>query len=361
MSIFKPRTEGLWFRFQTLFSAIIFLSLSLAFFIKSYTTSPMTCHQSSNSSSSEKFAGDLDSLCYVQGTYLVSHALDLTVGEEVISPGGGEAAGDVGGQKIFLNYYQWSGWMFLSFAIILIVVYCGWRFVERGQIDRLMKSVRKATDEDDDEQLKSLLMQPNYIGTYLLINYTIFEVLLMVIVILAIFFANHMLNGEFWSYGTMLAFEFLGIRRIKSTVRGRIFPNRAKCSIHDLNGYGKITQYNAICTLTNNYAYSILYFAAWFYFMLLLKIVITSLLVRILFYCNHRTKLHSIEPLFPKRFANITELTRNLRPSSAFLLYVVSNNMNTDQIEKMARLMVTGSRTSSRRNSNDHLEMNSKV
>jgi len=297
---------------------------------KEYIGKPINCSQSVQGIDKDT----LEAHCWIHGSYHIKQdkkeIFDHTRCQKAFINGSDD-------DELDTVYYQWVSFMLVINAIIFLIPHLIWKSKEGGIIKAFCKEdvsrkshlLAEGAGDEEDQLLSKYVDKAkrysNYFqqlkkGQQLLPYFGFFafcEVLNLVVLICNFSITNAFLNGNFKSYGS----EAMRYRLASPSLQKQwinpmcdIFPTTVSCLFNQGGLTGGNDKDNAICILSQNIINEKIYFALWFWWMILFGIVGFWLVFRIVFVVatilvpsmkkqwfmrslNKNSKLHSNERL----------------------------------------------------------------
>ncbi|KAI1305862.1 Innexin inx2 [Halotydeus destructor] len=318
-------TETCVFRLHTHVTSGLFLLLATVVCVRSYFNDPIDCLSRSNDIAKNV----LNSVCYVQGTFSGLSAFSKEIGAEVPYPGIESVT--PAEQRVYHTYYKWVGWTFLAQAFFFFAPAYLWKCVEQNKTAAILKRLDKE-DPYHSDTLSFLRAEKKRENLAILVSYILLELLNTINLIVQVVLLNSLLNHNFIAYGWRMM-----LTNESPDIRVRTFPDQAKCSFMQFGPSGNVQTYDHLCVLNSNYVYAKLYLLIWFWFHILLILGIAQLVHRVICLSNRKHRLASIySSIFQSSNDQLDRLNQRLPLGSWFRIYLISKNMDTDQLVRLA-------------------------
>lgn len=275
----------------------------------------------------------IKTFCWIHSTFNVPKAYNATVGVNGVAyPGIQKYTPEE--IRRYYGYYQWVCMVLFIQAVCFYVPRYIWKSYEKGLVRNLVQDLDCPVMEDTTVCTKvetvaryvraHINRHGEYFGAYVTC-----EVLNFVNVIGQILLTDAFLGHMFTTLGT----DVINYHDMDPDVRNDpmvwVFPRMTKCSFHVYGSSGDVMRHDALCLLAQNIINEKIYIFAWFWWVILATLTGAELVYRALtiFVPALRETLLRYRARVTDR-RTIEMVTKKVRTSDWFLLYLLSKNMN---------------------------------
>lgn len=314
----RVQTDSFVFRLHHSATVALLLIFCLIVGLNQYVKKPISC------SSSEFPLDVLNVQCWAQSTF---------TGSEVVHPGTAPLK-DKGSIR-FLPYYPW---VFLSFFFQAILFYIPrwlWKNWEGGKLQALRMDLNIAFVPKEEksrkmEMLVEYLQENMHNHTWWAGRYLLCEILALMNIIGQMFFMDHFLGGEFWSYGPRVLSFMATDDEGTQDPTAYVFPKMVKCTFHKYGPSGLTIRYDSLCVLPLNVFNAKIYMFLWFWFVVLLTLTSAWLVFTISIITRSKFRIYVLGKRFQHTDRNITaQIERHCGIGDWFLFCMLAENLDS--------------------------------
>lgn len=105
-----------------------------------YFRNPIECQPDS---SYDKYTKQIETRCWIEGSYIIREHLQGTIGKDIVSYGISSRMYNKNDERVYQTYYQWVTPSFLIMALIFYFPHFVWHNWEGGLMAKLLKDIGK--------------------------------------------------------------------------------------------------------------------------------------------------------------------------------------------------------------------------
>ncbi|CRK89905.1 CLUMA_CG003636, isoform A [Clunio marinus] len=248
----KVTTTEFAFALITRITAKMLLIFSFIITIRQLFGKPIECQPDP---SYEKYTKQIETRCWIEGSYIIREHLTGIVGKNIINYGIGTVRGNQ--ERIYQTYYQWVTPTLLIMALIFYFPNFMWRNWESGTMEKLLKDIdspyinEECWNNQRDRLLRYLHGPKRYHRQYAIKYYTC-----EIIAFISLIFNMHIMTlvfNNFWveyfpAVISLLSKDMEAFAKHSSI----LFPSQAKCDYFNFGSSGTIQLIDALCFLPQN-------------------------------------------------------------------------------------------------------------
>jgi hypothetical protein len=260
----------------------ILLTCSLLATAHQFFGNPISCITDAPSTS------QVETYCWIHGTYTMIDQINATIGTEVAHPGVGTNSPkyDPEAREKRHAYYQWVCFMFFIQAMLCYMPHYIWKSTEGGKLSMLVQGLDKETlvmaDSTKDRRraisdyfIRRLQTHNSYVYKFVFC-----EVLNLINVVGQVFLMDKFLGYQFTSYGMdVLSVSTTEIEE-RDDPMNRVFPKMTKCNFYFYGPSGSVQKFDSLCLLPINIINEKMYIFVWFWFVILITWTLIHLIFR---------------------------------------------------------------------------------
>ncbi|PNF15700.1 Innexin shaking-B [Cryptotermes secundus] len=323
----RIQTDSFVFRLHHSATVALLLIFCLIVGLNQYVRSPINC-------STETIPrAVLDAHCWSQSTFTVPEEFQKKTGSGFTYPGVATPEGK--GSRRTKFYYPW---VFLSLFFQAILFYIPgwlWKNWEGGKLQALRMDlnigfVSKEEKAQKKEMLVDYLHENMNNHTWWACRYLFCEVLAFINIIGQIFFMDHFLGGEFWSYGSRVLSFMASDDEGREDPMTYVFPKTVKCTFHNIGASGTLVRYDSLCVLPLNALNGKIYTFLWFWLIVLLIFTSVWFIFTISIITSSKFRIYVLR----KRFGHIdhgvlAQIDRRCGIGDWFLFCMLGENLDS--------------------------------
>jgi len=341
---FKHRSatiDSILFRVNYFATALFLLAASLFLAARQYLGTPITCK-----SGYDGYGSMSNNYC-LSHIFTVSHSPVDRVGIDVAHPGVRPTTPD----KKYVDYYQWVCFCLLFQAILFYLPGLVWKHWEGGKVAGLKKAFECTIVGAAEKQEKMGVLVDYFYHNLNAHNlwaasYLLCEIFSFVNIIGQWYLLNWFLGPAFYSYGSDVSTFPPKVDSDKLDPELYLFPQMAKCTMHEYSSNGEISIVDSLCNLPLNFMNAKLFLVLWYWLIVLGVFTFLLIIYRICVLAPPSRQLRALLLLINCNSAtwdSIVSVTARISPGNWQLLYLLSQNMDSilvkEVVENLARRM----------------------
>ncbi|XP_037026268.1 innexin shaking-B-like [Bradysia coprophila] len=266
----KVTTSEFTFNLVTRTTPKVLLIFAFVITIRQLFGNPIECQPDP---SYEKYTKQIETRCWIEGSYIIREHLEGTIGKNLVNYGIGTKMRNE--ERMYQTYYQWVTPSLLIMALIFYFPHFVWHNWEGGTMEKLLKDIDSPYIQEDcwnnqRERLLRYMHGPKRYHRHYAIKYYLCEF----IALCALVFNMNMMSvvfNNFWveyfpAIRALLNHNFEDFTKQSSV----LFPSQAKCDYFNFGSSGSIQHIDALCILPQNVVNEKIFVFLYFWMIMLL-------------------------------------------------------------------------------------------
>jgi hypothetical protein len=144
------------------------------------------------------------------------------------------------------------------------------------------------------------------------------------------FFMDHFLGGEFWSYGPRVLNFHASDEGSGPDPALYVFPRMVKCTYRTFGASGTVVRYDSLCVLPLNIFNARIYMFLWFWFVVLLCVTAAWLTLTVSMIRSSKLRVYVLGKRFGRIQRNIiAQMEFHCGTGDWFLFYMLGENLDS--------------------------------